>query len=178
MYDELTQVDIDKMKAELEHRRLELRPKLIEDVQTARAFGDVVRGKLTGRGTRVAAFSIEDDGEVERPDPGGETGPGPRHEGDGTGGLEHGAHQARLVAEDEDAARAVAALRVAQGLAERRAPDPGARRREPPQRLVPRQVGRLQARVVERRAAHSVLRAWSISRTGMPSRTGYARAQS
>ena len=31
MYDELTQVDIDKMKAELEHRRLELRPKLIED---------------------------------------------------------------------------------------------------------------------------------------------------
>ena len=41
MYDELTQVDIDKMKAELEHRRLELRPKLIEDVQTARAFGDV-----------------------------------------------------------------------------------------------------------------------------------------
>ena len=41
MYDELTQVDIDKMKAELEHRRLELRPKLIEDVQTARAFGDM-----------------------------------------------------------------------------------------------------------------------------------------
>lgn len=41
MYDELTQVDIDKMKAELEHRRLELRPKLIEDVQTASAFGDL-----------------------------------------------------------------------------------------------------------------------------------------
>lgn len=41
MYDELTQVDIDKMKAELEHRRLTLRPKLIEDVQTARAFGDL-----------------------------------------------------------------------------------------------------------------------------------------
>ena len=41
MYDELTQVDIDKMKAELEHRRLELRPKLIEDVQMARAFGDL-----------------------------------------------------------------------------------------------------------------------------------------
>lgn len=41
MYDELTQVDIDKMKAELEHRSLELRPKLIEDVQTARAFGDL-----------------------------------------------------------------------------------------------------------------------------------------
>lgn len=41
MYDELTQVDIDKMKAELDHRRIELRPKLIEDVQTARAFGDL-----------------------------------------------------------------------------------------------------------------------------------------
>ena len=41
MYDELTKVDIEKMKAELEHRRLELRPKLIEDVQTARAFGDL-----------------------------------------------------------------------------------------------------------------------------------------
>lgn len=41
MYDELTQVDIDKMKAELDHRRIVLRPKLIEDVQTARAFGDL-----------------------------------------------------------------------------------------------------------------------------------------
>ena len=41
MYDDMPQVDIDKMKAELEHRRLELRPKLIEDVQTARAFGDL-----------------------------------------------------------------------------------------------------------------------------------------
>ena len=41
MYDELTKVDIEKMKAELEHRRLTLRPKLIEDVQTARAFGDL-----------------------------------------------------------------------------------------------------------------------------------------
>ena len=41
MYDELTQVDIEKMKAELEDRRLRIRPKLIEDVQTARAFGDL-----------------------------------------------------------------------------------------------------------------------------------------
>ncbi len=41
MYDELTRVDIDKMKAELDHRRIVLRPKLIEDVQTARAFGDL-----------------------------------------------------------------------------------------------------------------------------------------
>ena len=41
MYDELTQVDIDKMRAELDYRRIELRSKLIEDVQTARAFGDL-----------------------------------------------------------------------------------------------------------------------------------------
>ena len=41
MYDELTRVDIEKMQAELDHRRIELRPKLIEDVQTARAFGDL-----------------------------------------------------------------------------------------------------------------------------------------
>ena len=41
MYDELTQVDIDKMRAELDYRRIELRAKLIEDVQTARAFGDL-----------------------------------------------------------------------------------------------------------------------------------------
>lgn len=41
MYDELTQVDIDKMKEEVEYRRTVLRPKLIEDVQVARAFGDL-----------------------------------------------------------------------------------------------------------------------------------------
>lgn len=41
MYDELTQVDIDKMKAELEERRLHIRPKIMEDVKVARAFGDL-----------------------------------------------------------------------------------------------------------------------------------------
>lgn len=41
MHDELTKVDIEKMKEELEYRRFTLRPKLIEDVQTARAFGDL-----------------------------------------------------------------------------------------------------------------------------------------
>ena len=41
MYDELTAVDIQKMKEELAHRVQVLRPKLIEDVQTARAFGDL-----------------------------------------------------------------------------------------------------------------------------------------
>jgi transcription elongation factor GreA len=41
MHDELTQVDIDKMKAELEHRIHDLRPQLIEEVKTARGFGDL-----------------------------------------------------------------------------------------------------------------------------------------
>ena len=41
MYDELTEVDIKKMKEEIDYRIRVLRPKLIEDVQTARAFGDL-----------------------------------------------------------------------------------------------------------------------------------------
>jgi transcription elongation factor GreA len=41
MYDELTQVDIKKMREEIDYRTNILRPKLIEEVQTARAFGDL-----------------------------------------------------------------------------------------------------------------------------------------
>lgn len=41
MYDELTEVDIQKMKDEIAYRTTVLRPKLIEDVQTARGFGDL-----------------------------------------------------------------------------------------------------------------------------------------
>ena len=41
MYDELTAVDIQKMREELDHRIRVLRPQLIEEVQTARAFGDL-----------------------------------------------------------------------------------------------------------------------------------------
>ena len=41
MHDELTKIDIQKMQEEIDYRELELRPKLIEDVQTARAFGDL-----------------------------------------------------------------------------------------------------------------------------------------
>ena len=41
MHNELTQKDIELMRQELEYRRGVLRPKLIEDVQTARAFGDL-----------------------------------------------------------------------------------------------------------------------------------------
>ena len=41
MHDELTKVDIQKMQEEINYRLNTLRPKLIEDVQTARAFGDL-----------------------------------------------------------------------------------------------------------------------------------------
>ena len=41
MYDELTQVDIKKMQEEIDYREKELRPKLIEEVQIARGFGDL-----------------------------------------------------------------------------------------------------------------------------------------
>ena len=41
MNDELTAVDIKKMQEEVEYRRLQLRPQLIEDVKTAREFGDL-----------------------------------------------------------------------------------------------------------------------------------------
>ena len=41
MYDELTAVDIRQMQEEVDYRRLELRPKLLEDVKTAREFGDL-----------------------------------------------------------------------------------------------------------------------------------------
>ena len=41
MYDELTEVDIKKLQEEIDHRVRVLRPQLIEEVQTARAFGDL-----------------------------------------------------------------------------------------------------------------------------------------
>ena len=41
MYDELTEVDIKKMQEEIDYRVRVLRPQLIEEVQTARAFGDL-----------------------------------------------------------------------------------------------------------------------------------------
>lgn len=41
MHDELTQVDIDKIKEELQHRIQVLRPQLIEEVKVARSFGDL-----------------------------------------------------------------------------------------------------------------------------------------
>lgn len=41
MHNELTRKDLELMRRELDHRRLELRPKLIAAVQEARAFGDL-----------------------------------------------------------------------------------------------------------------------------------------
>ena len=41
MHDELTKEDIRKMQEELDYRRLELMPELIEEVKRTRAFGDL-----------------------------------------------------------------------------------------------------------------------------------------
>lgn len=41
MHDELTKEDIKKMQEELDYRRLELMPGLIEEVKRTRAFGDL-----------------------------------------------------------------------------------------------------------------------------------------
>ena len=41
MHNELTKTDIEKMRAELDERRLKLMPELIEEVKRTRAFGDL-----------------------------------------------------------------------------------------------------------------------------------------
>lgn len=41
MYNQLTQKDIDAMQAEIDERKLVIRPKLLEDVKEARAHGDL-----------------------------------------------------------------------------------------------------------------------------------------
>ncbi len=41
MYDELTKVDIDKMKEELEYRITVVRPQILEEVKFTRSFGDL-----------------------------------------------------------------------------------------------------------------------------------------
>lgn len=63
MHDELTQVDIDKMKEELQHRIQVLRPQLIEEVKVARSFGDLsenfeYKGRQAGRKTATTAASV------------------------------------------------------------------------------------------------------------------------
>ena len=41
MYDELTEIDIKKMKEELEYRIGTLRPKILEEVKLTRSYGDL-----------------------------------------------------------------------------------------------------------------------------------------
>lgn len=41
MYDELTKIDIEKMKQELEHRISVLRPQILEEVKLTRSYGDL-----------------------------------------------------------------------------------------------------------------------------------------
>lgn len=41
MHNELTQIDLDKMRQELDYRRITLRPQLLEEVKVARGFGDL-----------------------------------------------------------------------------------------------------------------------------------------
>lgn len=41
MHDRLTRKDLELMRKELDHRRIVLRPQLLEEVKTARAFGDL-----------------------------------------------------------------------------------------------------------------------------------------
>ena len=41
MYNQLTQKDIEAMEAEIEERKLVVRPKLLESVKEARAHGDL-----------------------------------------------------------------------------------------------------------------------------------------
>ena len=41
MHNELTRMDLKKMREELDYRRIQLRPQLLEEVKVARSFGDL-----------------------------------------------------------------------------------------------------------------------------------------
>ena len=41
MFDELTEIDIKKMKEELEYRITKLRPEILEEVKLTRSYGDL-----------------------------------------------------------------------------------------------------------------------------------------
>ena len=41
MYNELTEIELQKMKEELDYRRITLRPQLLDEVKVARSFGDL-----------------------------------------------------------------------------------------------------------------------------------------
>ena len=53
MNNELTKKDLELMQAELDERRLVLRPKLIEAVKEARAFGDLSENLMASMPSRV-----------------------------------------------------------------------------------------------------------------------------
>ena len=54
MHNELTKMDIQKMREELDYRRVTLRPQLLEEVKVARSFG--IR-RPSGRKTKMRAAS-------------------------------------------------------------------------------------------------------------------------
>ena len=63
MHDELTKEDIKKMQEELDYRRLELMPGLIEEVKRTRAFGDLsenfeYKAAKQAQNKTAAAFAI------------------------------------------------------------------------------------------------------------------------
>ena len=66
MYDELTKKDIEKMEAEIEHRRLVVRKEALEDVKEARAQGDLSESEDSpedevGMNNTVTVYFEEDD---------------------------------------------------------------------------------------------------------------------
>ena len=58
MYDELTKVDIDKMKEELEYRITVVRPKILEEVKFTRSFGDLSENAEYRSARRAQAKAI------------------------------------------------------------------------------------------------------------------------
>ena len=65
MHDELTREDIRKMKEELDYRRLELMPGLIEEVKRTRAFGDLSENYEYLEGMIKTAKIIDDTSDEE-----------------------------------------------------------------------------------------------------------------
>ena len=61
MHNELTKIDLQKMREELDYRRITLRPQLLEEVKAARGFGDLSENlnirQLSRRRTRTRAAS-------------------------------------------------------------------------------------------------------------------------
>ncbi len=67
MYDQLTPTDIKKMEEEIEHRKLVVRPRALEDVKEARAQGDQNESRIRylERMIKTARVISEDSAEDE-----------------------------------------------------------------------------------------------------------------